>query len=373
MTLIHFSDTHLGFNDLDLVTDDGINLREADFYDAFTQVIDAILVRRPDFVLHTGDLFHRPHPSNRAISFALAQFKRLSAEAIPTVIIAGNHSTPRTRTTSPILAALRTLDHVYPVFDAQYERIDFDTVVFHCIPHIHEESAYLEAIEQCEQAVDADRHNVLMLHGSVGARYLMEEYGERVYPEAKEPLFTRMDYVALGHWHGFGSVGKHPNVFYAGSTERTGSGDLRMDKGFVSVTLDATLQVDFQTITLRPTHRITVDAEADLFAQLDTWEQKLDTRGAVLYVILENLSALQSIDLTNDMIEARFPEALSVQVRRTFRSADATQHEAVNAASLQDYFTAFLEEQSGDDAEFTRLSSVMADLFARYDGEHHDA
>ena len=70
----------------------GINCREADFYDAFTQIIDAILKIRPDYVIHTGDLFHRPHPSNRAISFCLTQLKRLSVAQIPTIIIAGNHS-----------------------------------------------------------------------------------------------------------------------------------------------------------------------------------------------------------------------------------------------------------------------------------------
>lgn len=122
MKLVHFSDTHLGFNDLDIVNEYGVNQREADFYDAFTQVIDKILGIKPDYAIHTGDLFHRPHPSNRAISFCLSQLKRLSAAKIKTIIIAGNHSTPRTKSLSPILAALRSLDYVYPVFDERYER-----------------------------------------------------------------------------------------------------------------------------------------------------------------------------------------------------------------------------------------------------------
>jgi hypothetical protein len=35
---VHFSDTHLGFNDLDVLNEANINQREADFYDAFSQV-----------------------------------------------------------------------------------------------------------------------------------------------------------------------------------------------------------------------------------------------------------------------------------------------------------------------------------------------
>jgi len=101
--LIHFSDTHLGFNDLDVINELGINQREADFYDAFTQVIEQIKAIKPDYIIHTGDLFHRPSPSNRAITFALEQFKIIEALNIPFIMIAGNHSTPRTNLSSPIL------------------------------------------------------------------------------------------------------------------------------------------------------------------------------------------------------------------------------------------------------------------------------
>jgi len=188
LKLIHFSDTHLGFNDLDILNAEGVNQREADFYDAFEQVIDAIIEKKPDFAIHTGDLFHRPHPSNRAISFALAQLRRLSAAGMRTVIIAGNHSTPRTKTASPILEALRTLDHVYPVFKEAYEEVEFDDIAFHCIPHIHDEAKNLEAIEMCEASLVKEKYNVMLLHCSVGAHYMMEEYGERVYPKAKETL-----------------------------------------------------------------------------------------------------------------------------------------------------------------------------------------
>ena len=376
MRIIHFSDTHLGFSDLDLVTETGINRREADFYDAFAQVIDAILEARPDYVIHTGDLFHRPHPSNRAISFALSQLKRLSAAQIPTVIIAGNHSTPRTKAASPILAALRTLDHVHPVFEERYERVDFGDIVFHCIPHIHDEAQNLEAIELCETSLVAEKRNVLLLHCSVGAHYMMEEYGERVYPKEKEPLFERMDYVALGHWHGFGKVGKHPNVYYAGSTERTSSADVRNEKGYAVVTLDGALGVDFRPIRLRPSHRVKADAllDEDIFVQLRKSAEALELEGALVYVTLENLSATQSIDIANGDVEACFPGALSVQIQRRFRRSEAAQHaESVSAASLQEYFGAFLEEQSSGTAEFERLNAKVAHLFARYDEVHDDA
>lgn len=376
MKILHFSDTHLGFNDLESVNESGINQREADFYDAFTQVIDAIVETKPDYVIHTGDLFHRPHPSNRAISFCLSQLKRLSVAQIETIIIAGNHSTPRTRSASPILAALRTLDHIHPVFEESCETIRFDNILFHCIPHINDETSNLAAIEKCEASVETDKRNVMMLHCSVGAQFMMEEYGERVYPREKEELFEQMDYVALGHWHGFGRVGKHPNVYYAGSTERTSSGDARNEKGYALVTLGENLDVTFHPITLRPSHRLRVDAQAsaDIFDELRSRGSSLDVEGALLSITLENLSATQSIDIANRDIEACFPTALNVQIQRKFRRSESSvATESVNAASLQEYFGAFLEEQTTTTEEYTRLNSKVATLFARYDEVNHDA
>ncbi|MFY9143116.1 metallophosphoesterase family protein [Sulfuricurvum sp.] len=376
MRILHFSDTHLGFNDLEVVNDSGINQREADFYDAFSQVIDAIVAEKPDYVIHTGDLFHRPHPSNRAISFCLTQLKRLSVACIPTIIIAGNHSTPRTRSASPILAALRTLDHIHPVFEEAYEKVAFDDITFHCIPHINDEEGNLAAIEECEASVDENKRNIMMLHCSVGAQFMMEEYGERVYPRAKEPLFEKMDYVALGHWHGFGSVGKHPNVYYAGSTERTSSADARNDKGYALITLGESLDVTFHPITLRPSHRLRIDAQAsaDIFEELRSLATSLDVEGALLSITLENLSATQSIDIANRDIEGCFPEALNVQIQRKFRRSEASAAtESVNAASLQEYFGAFLEEQTATAEEAARLNTKVAALFARYDEVTRDA
>lgn len=376
MRILHFSDTHLGFNDLEIINEVGINQREGDFYDAFTQVIDAILETNPDYVIHTGDLFHRPHPSNRAISFCLTQLKRLSVAQIPTIIIAGNHSTPRTRSASPILAALRTLDHIYPIFEERYEKVIFDNINFHCIPHINDEVSNLAAIEECEASVDADKRNIMMLHCSVGAQFMMEEYGERVYPREKESLFERMDYVALGHWHGFGSVGKHPNVYYAGSSERTSSGDARNEKGYALVTLGESLEVTFNPITLRPSHRLRIDAltSEDIFDELRSRGASLDVEGALLSITLENLSATQSIDIANRDIEACFPTALNVQIQRKFRRSESSAAtESVNAASLQEYFGAFVEEQTATAEEAARLNAKVAALFARYDEVNNDA
>ncbi|MFT5661351.1 MAG: exonuclease SbcD, partial [Sulfurimonas sp.] len=147
MKILHFSDTHLGYNDLDILNSENINQREADFYDAFSQVVEQIKIIKPDYIIHTGDLFHRSSPSNRAITFALEQFKIIDELDIPFVIIAGNHSTPRTNLSSPILKIFESFKNVHTSYSQEYKKIEFEDIVFHTLPHMNDDSKALEQIE----------------------------------------------------------------------------------------------------------------------------------------------------------------------------------------------------------------------------------
>ena len=107
LKVIHFSDTHLGHGDYTAIDPESeLNQREADIYKVFHEIIDYIIESKPDLVIHAGDLFDNIRPPNKAISEALEQFARLSKAGIPTVIIAGNHSTPRQRSKETIFKIL---------------------------------------------------------------------------------------------------------------------------------------------------------------------------------------------------------------------------------------------------------------------------
>jgi exonuclease SbcD len=121
MRIIHFADTHLGFADYTKIDPEtGINLREADVYRAFSQVVEYIRKNPPDIVLHAGDLFETSRPSNRAINFALKEIAKISQMEIPFVLISGNHSTPRTRSSGSIFEAFEIFDAIHPVYESKY-------------------------------------------------------------------------------------------------------------------------------------------------------------------------------------------------------------------------------------------------------------
>jgi DNA repair exonuclease SbcCD nuclease subunit len=220
MKLLHVADTHLGYsayNKLD--PDSGLNQREVDVYDAFKQFIDYAIDIKPDLVLHAGDLFDSVRPSNRAISVGMEQILRLSKAGIPTVIIAGNHETPRLRETGSVFRLFEHLDNIFPVYKSQYEKITFDDLelAVHAIPHCFDTETLDDSLKELK--VDKTyKYNIGMLHGAVTGvgPFKSSEFNEQEIQSGY--LRKDFDYIALGHYHEMTKV--EANAYYCGSTER---------------------------------------------------------------------------------------------------------------------------------------------------------
>ena len=370
MKILHFSDTHLGFNDLDIINNENINQREADFYDAFSQIVEQIKTIKPDYIIHTGDLFHRSSPSNRAITFALEKFLEIDSLDIPCILIAGNHSTPRTNLSSPILRIFENFKNIYVSYNQEYKKIEFDDVIFHTLPHLNDDTKALTQIELCEANISESKKNIMMMHCSVGAWYLMQEFGEWVYPTNKEYIFSKMDYVALGHWHGFGAVGKYENVYYSGSIERTSLNDKRNSKGFIVATIKESLTIEYKEINIRAIRQKQIDCD-DFETSIESLDIS-DCINAIVEVKLKNLTPLGSIDISNKQIKDLFPNSMSVSVKREFKKSDTTQNlQNLEAISLEEGFLEHIKEDSKE-LEYERLKPKIQELFSKYEELSYD-
>lgn len=247
MRLVHLSDTHLGFGAYSrLDPNEAINQREADFYHSFQKAIDKAMALKPDIVVHAGDLFDGVRPQNRAIDFALRQLIRLSDEGIETVLISGNHSTPRLMETGSIFRIFEHLPHIHPVHEPGCSRIKIGDLTVHAIPH--SVSPTLDDVLSTARRSEETRLNVLMLHaGIVGSNtYKMDEFNEQTVP--MERIKGDWDYIALGHYHEFKKVASR--TYYSGSTDRLGFGELEQEKGIVEVNLDSG-EVKFHQLDIR--------------------------------------------------------------------------------------------------------------------------
>ncbi|RLF47403.1 MAG: exonuclease SbcCD subunit D, partial [Thermoplasmata archaeon] len=66
MKILHVADTHIGYSAYHKVNESGLNQREVDVYNAFEQFVDYAVEKKPDLIVHSGDLFDTVRPTNRA-------------------------------------------------------------------------------------------------------------------------------------------------------------------------------------------------------------------------------------------------------------------------------------------------------------------
>jgi exonuclease SbcD len=234
MRFVHISDSHLGASGFSRrLSPSGYNQREEDICNSFTSAVDKIIELKPDFVLHTGDLFHSVRPTNRIINFAIRQILRIVNLQIPMVIISGNHDTPKQRSVGSVFSFFEVFSPLlHLVYKNKYECIHLDNTVIHAIPHCLDQEGFKEELSKVKIDQDAG-YNILMLHGVVAGipEFSMGELSEQEIPTSYFDL--GFNYVALGHYHRHCQVS--PGVVYAGSTERLSMSELGQEKGFVEV------------------------------------------------------------------------------------------------------------------------------------------
>jgi len=233
MKLVHIADTHLGlaaFSRLD--PESGMNLREKQIYDNFLRGINDIINQKPDCLVHAGDLFDVVKPKTKAYTTVLEALNRLSEACIPLVIIAGNHSMAKTRyTTSPYEVLTYHPSEIKAAYKFRYEKVEIGDTVFHLIPNMLRVEDYRTAYDQIE--FSNNHHNVLVTHGL--ATQIKDKRLATVAEHELDStiLSENFDYIALGHYHRQCQI--TDNAWYSGSTEFLTYGEIKDEKGGLSV------------------------------------------------------------------------------------------------------------------------------------------
>ncbi|MGD1005334.1 MAG: metallophosphoesterase [Methanoregulaceae archaeon] len=237
MKIVHIADTHLGltaFNRLDPET--GMNLREKLIYNNFLSTIDHIILKHPDALVHSGDLFDQIKPKTKAYTTVLEALDRLHEADIPFVVIAGNHSMTKTRyTTSPFQVLTYHPANLYAAYSFQYEKVELGDTIFHLIPNMLHPQDYRTAYDQIE--LSSNHHNVLVTHGlaSVIKDKRLATVAEHELDNTI--LSPKFDYIALGHYHRQSQI--TDNAWYSGSIEYLTYGEINDKKGGLVIDLNS--------------------------------------------------------------------------------------------------------------------------------------
>lgn len=301
MRIAHLADTHLGYRRWHHTDASGRNEREADVYRVFNEAIDKAITLRVDAVVHAGDLFERHHPSTYALGVALDGFAKLRDAGIPSVVIAGNHSTPRQRTAAHVFSVLERFG-TRAIFQKP-EVVRFGDLAITGIPHEADKELLLKQIREAEPDPTA-RFNVLVLHvgleGLPGAGS-REVSAIELDPESLDEA-AAFDYVALGHLHTHAVI--NLNSCYAGSLERLGFYDEAPEKGFALVNLSksgADGFIELMPVSARPSSSlppVDVTGQEDLLAVIAEALEKVELDRSALRLPLVGVeqSAWRALD-----------------------------------------------------------------------------
>ena len=352
MKLLHTADTHLGYTAYNRLDENGMNQRETDVYNAFQRVIDLAISEKVYAVLHSGDLFDSVRPSNRAISFALEQIRRLEDAGIPFAAISGNHSTPRLRETGSVFSILSVLSNVKAAYRGRYERLDIDDLRIHALPHCPTNEAFRDELKSLSPC--GSGYEVAMLHaGVIGVDvFRMGEVNENTCPVG--PLVQEgFGYVALGHYHRHTEVAR--NVVYAGSLERLSFAEAGDRKGCVIVDIS---QGDWRFVDM-PTRKM-----VDIHLQWDG-----GTPGELEKMVC---SAVEERDIVGAAVRLTVDSLpRSVQRGADMKKLAALGHDAL---VFQQRFISREEEQSmsGGDAKIRSLGLEFQEFISDYRLEDMD-
>ncbi len=207
---MHLADVHLGYKQY------GSEERFKDFARAFDAAVDVALERQVDFVVLSGDLFHKSAIDPPTLLQAVRNLDRLRAVDIPVVAVTGNHDRARyrdpfRRSWLDYLSERGQLFLLRPSFEAetiqfpawdgeQGGHIELNGVRLVGLPYLGSSlNTYLKEIPVALEALGPADYTLLMGHFALEGEVPGMAGG--VPLEALEPLREHVDYLALGHLH----------------------------------------------------------------------------------------------------------------------------------------------------------------------------
>ena len=376
LRFIHFSDTHLGFSDLDLADKDGNNIRENDVYKSFSNIIDIIIERKPDFVVHAGDIFHRSSPTNKALIVAAQQLSRLSQANIPFYMVAGNHDYPKSSFTTPIHDLYSSVIKGKVFYSEEYEQFEQDRYIIHALPHINNENVFEN--EALKIGITNRRKiNILVSHLSI-LNFRNEEFGERVLPDKALDKLKDFDYVALGHIHKYNHIKKYGNVFYSGSTERFSSSEFGYEKGIIEVTIDKETSSEFIPIATRNGYSIKIEncsnkKKDEILGEIKAVSKDMKLENSIVNISFTGLTQTQFYEITKEDLDKLFNKTLYYSYTKTVIGKTEEIVYDSESFDLREQLNTELTKNFTDPQELNEVSKLTSEILAEIEEEEINA
>lgn len=364
MHIVHISDTHLGCtgNGIQRDVQDPfrpgyfIKQREADIFSAFATAVDRIIESiHPDLLIHSGDLFDSPLPKASALDFAMQQFARLYQAGIPSILVEGDHSSPRTRGNGNVIHILRYIPGVTVVAPGQ-DTIRVGSLTIHAVSHQALEASDVPVLKQ---HLEVGQRNILVAHGVADGHRLFKTH-KTAFPIAIDRTAPWFDYMALGHCHRFAQVPGTDNAFYAGALAMVSPLDFRpgYEFGFNVISFAGDrIRVERETLPTRPMRHYGMDdahglSANEVLSYLRQQASALDCHDALCRVVVENIDPLARRQLSHRAVEELFDQTASLDVQLRTREvrweATAAAQGLVGGGSIEARFGELVQQMDGE-------------------------
>ncbi len=226
---MHIADTHLGSVQYNIPE------REQDFYDTFREAMEIARINEVDFVIHAGDLFDSPRPSNRALRVVEEEMIELLEKKIPLYAISGDHDRPRIKDNpSHILYDLFGMKMLgIDEFESTSFKKDGEEIFIGGLGNMkmYRKDYLIEQYNVAASRARGTKKSVFISHQGISPMFLPEQSEAR-----EEDLPVNYSYMAFGHVHQFKKKQVGNSMFsYSGSTEVKSTNEIsgleKMGKG----------------------------------------------------------------------------------------------------------------------------------------------
>jgi len=402
--LLHFADIHVGMENygrLDPAT--GTSTRVRDFLDRLDEVIEYALAHDVDLAVFAGDAFKNRDPEPTQQREFAQRIKRL-ADAVPTLLLVGNHDMPGMAAKASSVDIFRALEVPGVIVGhrpgGQVVETKRGPIYLAWMPYpmrnrlLSREEHQGKSIDELEIALrqtvseilrdlaldasERDMPRVLAGHFSVAEARLGSErsvmLGRDVAVTTSTLADEVWDYVALGHIHKHQSLnpGRSPAVVYSGSLERIDFGEEAEEKGFCWAEVQrGHCEWSFVPVHARPFKTLKVDirrASDPTQAAIDQLEPVPE--GSVVRVMV-SLRAEQQAGLRDREVEAALPQAASfslvrqVEIENRARLGDLAAEALTPDALVRAYF----ETRNTPPERIEVLLSAAGELIQHADDE----
>lgn len=399
--VLHFADIHIGMENygrLDSTT--GTSTRVRDFLDRLDEVIDYGLENDADLAVFAGDAFKSRDPDPTQQREFAQRIKRL-ADAMPTLLVVGNHDMPGIAARASSVDIFQTLAVPGVIVgnkpDGRVIQTKRGPVFLAWIPYpmrnrlLVKEEYQGKTIEELEvalrevvseivrdlanQAGEEDMPRLLAGHFTVEkAKFGSERsvmLGKDVAVFSSTLADEAWDYIALGHIHRHQDLsgGGYPPMVYSGSLERIDFGEEAEPKGLCWVELlRGNSKWSFIPVAARPFRTVRIDARGmdDPTAAVLEKVEMVSVEEAVIRVQVQ-LTANQQVEFREREVDKALQDATSVIISREIeneariRLGDLSPETLTSIALVERYFQSKDVEEGRIHALLEKAEEILSD------------